>query len=222
MHRLCRWVVGVGVGIRAGVLVALAVEFGRGYAVEQLRRSGHLFRGLVKRLYLNNVLNEVVGPTIDFGCGAGQLLARLPAGSVGLDINPYLVAELRRRGLNVLLCDSDADVFSLCQLPTDYYRTMVLSHVLEHFSNSAQAMRKIWRVCARLGVRKIVVVVPGAKGYRSDKTHKTFVNYRYLDDHGLLDCEGYVAIKTSYFPVNVESFGEHFTYHEFQIVYERV
>lgn len=199
-----------------------AAEFDKSYAAEQLRRSRHPLRRLVKRLYISNTLSDVMGPTIDFGCGAGQLLARLPPGSVGLEINPYLVAELRRIGLNVLPYDFVANQFSLRELTTDYYKTMVLAHVLEHFSDSAQVVRKIWRTCARLGIWKIIVIVPGAKGYRSDKTHKTFIDQRYLEDHGLLNCEGYAITKTSYFPINAERFGELLTYHEFKIVYERV
>jgi len=197
-------------------------EFDRNYAVEQLRRSRHPLRRLVKHLYLKNILNEVSGPTIDFGCGAGQLLAQLPAGSVGLEINAYLVAELRRIGLHVLAYDPDADDLSLRGLPADRYKTMVIAHVIEHFSDSAQAMRKLWRTCGRLGIRKIIVIVPGAKGYRSDRTHKTFVNQRYLEDQGLVNCEGYAVTKTSHFPINAEKFGEIFTYHEFKIVYERL
>lgn len=196
-------------------------EFDKNYAAEQLRRSRHPLRRLVKHLYLNNILNEVTGPTIDFGCGAGQLLARLPAGSVGLEINPYLVEELRRTGLNVVSYDPDADQFSLHEFPADRYKTLVIAHVIEHFSDSAQALRKICRTCARLGIRKIIVIVPGAKGFRSDKTHKTFVNQRYLEDHDLLNCEGYAVSKTGYFPINIESLGEYFTFHEFKIVYER-
>jgi SAM-dependent methyltransferase len=197
-------------------------EFDRNYAAEQLRRSRHPLRKLVKSLYLNNILNEVSGPTIDFGCGAGQLLTRLPAGSVGLEINPYLVAELRRIGLNVLRYDPDADQFLLRDFPTGHYKTMVIAHVIEHFPDSAQTVRKIWRSCERLGILKIIVIVPGAKGYRADKTHKTFVNQRYLEDQGLLNCEGYAVTKTRYFPINAERFGEVFTYQEFKIVYERV
>ena len=196
-------------------------EFDKNYAAEQLRRSRHPLRKLVKRLYLNNILSEVSGPTIDFGCGAGQLLARLPAGSVGLEINPYLVEELRRTGLNVVPYDPDADQFSLREFPANHYKTMVIAHVIEHFADSSQAVRKIWRTCARLGIRKIIVIVPGAKGFRSDDTHKTFVNQRYLEDQGLLNCEGYAVTKTGYFPINTEGFGEHFTFHEFKIVYER-
>ena len=49
-------------------------EFGSAYAAEQLRRSRHPLRRLIKKFYLDRVLGEVGDrPTIDFGCGAGQL-----------------------------------------------------------------------------------------------------------------------------------------------------
>ena len=72
-------------------MVSEILEFGSAYAVEQLRRSRHPLRRLIKKFYLDRVLRELRGPTIDFGCGAGQLLARLPADSVGLEVNPPLV-----------------------------------------------------------------------------------------------------------------------------------
>jgi hypothetical protein len=199
-----------------------AAQFDKSYALEQLRRSRHPLRRLVKGLYLSNILNEVTGPTIDFGCGAGQLLARLPAGSVGLEINPHLVAELSRTGLNVLPYNPEADEFSLRGFQKNQYETMVVSHVIEHFSDCAQTMRRLWRTCGKLGLRKIVVIVPGAKGYGSDNTHKTFVNRRYLEEQGLLNFEGYGVTKTRYFPVNMEWPGQFFIYHEFKIVYERL
>src|SRR6476620_400192 len=122
-------------------MVSEISEFGSAYAAEQLRRSRHPLRRLIKKFYLDRVLRDVRGPTIDFGCGAGQLLARLPAGSVGLEINPYLVQELRRTGLNVLSYNPEEDQFLLREFQADHYRTMVIAHVIEHFSDSAQAMR---------------------------------------------------------------------------------
>src|SRR5258705_7741886 len=131
------------------MVIDSTAEFDKNYAAEQLRRRRHPLRRLVKRLYLNNILSEVSGPTIDFGCGAGQLLARLPVGSVGLEINPYLVQELRRTGLNVLSYNPEEDQFLLREFQADYYRTMVIAHVIEHFSDSAQTMRRIWSACRR-------------------------------------------------------------------------
>ena len=198
-----------------------SAKFDRNYATEQLRRSRHPLRRLIKRLYLNNILSDVSGPTIDFGCGAGQLLARLPAGSIGLEINPYLVEELRRTGLSARAYDPSADQFALLDFPTGCYETLVISHVIEHLPDSAQAVRALWRACRRIGIRRIIVVVPGWKGFLSDKTHKTFVDQRYLDKHGLLSCEGYAVARACYFPFNMESLGKVFSYHELKIVYER-
>ena len=198
-----------------------AAEFGRNYAAEQLRRSRHPLRRLIKRLYLNNVLSDVSGPTIDFGCGAGQLLARLPAGSIGLEINPHLVEELRRTGLNARTYDPGVDQFALRDFSRDCYETLVISHVIEHLPDSAQTLRALWRACGRIGIRRIIVVVPGWKGFLLDKTHKNFVDQRYLEKHGLLSFEGYAVTKARYFPINVEGLGKVFAYHEFKIVYER-
>ena len=61
------------------------VEFDERYASEQVRRSRHPLRRLIKHFNLDNVLRELAGSTIDIGCGAGQLLRRLPPGSIGLD-----------------------------------------------------------------------------------------------------------------------------------------
>jgi SAM-dependent methyltransferase len=195
------------------------LEFDQTYATEQLRRSRHPLRRLIKKFYLDRVLREVRGATIDFGCGAGQLLARLPIGSVGLEVNPHLVKALQQAGMNARYYDAMADDFSLSELEAGCYKALIISHVLEHFEDSAAVMRKLWRACARLGVETIVAVVPGAKGYASDATHKTFVTEKYLRENALMQCEGYVLDKAEYFPINVASVGEYFVFHELKLVY---
>ncbi|MEO8407474.1 MAG: hypothetical protein ABI476_03505, partial [Oxalobacteraceae bacterium] len=77
----------------------------------QLRRSRHPLRKSIKFFYLKNILRDVVGKTIDFGCGAGQLLTGLPAGSVGLEVNPHLVDALRKAGLNAQRYDPEDDFY---------------------------------------------------------------------------------------------------------------
>ncbi|MGH9809968.1 MAG: hypothetical protein ACRD9W_22420, partial [Terriglobia bacterium] len=104
-----------------------AEEFDQAYAAEQLRRSRHPLRKIIKRFYLENILRDVQGATIDFGCGAGQLLARLPFGSLGLEVNPHLVAALREAGLNVRQYEPAVDRLSLHEIPVGYYRTLVLA-----------------------------------------------------------------------------------------------
>jgi 2-polyprenyl-3-methyl-5-hydroxy-6-metoxy-1,4-benzoquinol methylase len=197
-------------------------EFGQAYAAEQLRRSRHPLRRLIKKFYLDRVLGEIeAGPTIDFGCGAGQLLARLPAGSVGLEVNPHLVEALRQEGFDARLYDAYSDDFSLSSLESGRYRAFTISHVLEHFDDTPAVMHKLWAACARLGVTTIVAIVPGAKGYASDTTHKTFVTREWVRDNGLEQCEGYVLECADYFPIDKASIGDWFVFHELHLVYRR-
>lgn len=196
-------------------------EFGIDYAAEQLRRSRHPLRKSIKFFYLRNILRDVIGKTIDFGCGAGQLLACLPAGSVGLEVNPHLVGALRKAGLNAQRYDP-ADDFLFQGFSYGQYKTFVMAHVLEHFDDADKVLQKILRSCFRLGVERVIIVVPGAKGFQSDKTHKTLVNRRYLIEHELLKCEGYTVNEANYFPVDIELVGDYFVFHEFKLVYDRM
>ena len=194
--------------------------FDRDYAARQLRRRRNPLRRAIKRFYLNNMLREVRGRTIDLGFGAGQLLERLPAGSLGLEVNPHLVDDARRAGLNAVLYDSDAEQPLLGIVPPDTYSTLVVAHVLEHFENADDFLRRMLRSCAALGIKRVIFVVPGAKGYGFDSTHRTFVNLRYLTDHKLLSCERYAISKTRYFPGNQEWIGRYYVFHEFMFVYD--
>lgn len=196
-------------------------EFGVDYATEQLRRSRHPLRKSIKFFYLKNILRDVIDETIDFGCGAGQLLACLPAGSVGLEVNSHLVDALRKTGLNAQRYDPEDD-FLFQDFIYGHYKTFVMAHVLEHFEDADKVLQKILRSCSRIGIERAIIVVPGFKGFQSDKTHKTFVNRRYLTEHGLLNCEGYAIRDASYFPIDIESVGDYFIFHEFKLVYDRV
>ena len=196
-------------------------EFDQRYAAEQLRRSRHPLRRLVKGYYLRNILRDVRGPGIDFGCGAGQLLERLPEGSIGLEVNPALVQALQARGLNVLRYDPEADGLALAALTENRYSTFVMAHVLEHFADAAASLRILLGSCRRLGVGRVILVVPGWKGYLSDATHKTFVDLAYLEREGLLDCEDYVLQQARYFPVDRAALGKHFVFHELTVVLQQ-
>lgn len=195
--------------------------FNRDYATEQLRRSRHPLRRLIKGFYVRNVLRDVTGATIDFGCGAGQLLACLPAGSIGLDINPFLVESLRMKGLNVIHYDAELDRFLLAALSENLYSTFIMAHVLEHFADAAVILRTLLSSCRRLAVQRFILVLPGWKGYRSDDTHRTFVDRRYLQREGLLSCEGYALTHIRYFPIDHEAVGRYFVFHELIVVYDR-
>ncbi len=154
-------------------------EFDQAYANEQLGRSRHPIRRLLKCFYLNNMLKDVHGATLDVGCGAGQLLARLPPGSLGLELNPFLIQVLAALGMNAIHYDMNEDDFMFSSIPVNQFKTLIFAHVLEHFSEAASVMRKIFRSANRLGITRIIIVVPGELGYASDKSHCTFINLGY-------------------------------------------
>lgn len=196
-------------------------EYDAAYAARQLSRSRNRLRRLIKGFYLRDLIRDVRGPTIDFGCGAGQLLARLPEHSIGLEVNAALVEAMQSQGMNVQHYEPLQDQLMFNDLPANRYKTFVMSHVLEHFEDAADGLHKILRSCDRLGVNRVIVVVPGKKGYAFDKTHHSFVDHDYLVRHGLMDCEGYVVTKMRYFPVNHVAVGALFTFHELKIIYDR-
>lgn len=196
-------------------------DYDAAYAARQLSRSRNPLRRLVKGFYLRDLMREVRGPAIDFGCGAGQVLARMPEGSLGLEVNGALVEALQANGLNVQRYEPAEDRLTFSELPAGRYDTFVMSHVLEHFDNAADGLRQILRACGRLGVSRVIVVVPGAKGYAFDATHRSFVNEDYLHEHQLHACEGYRVSATRYFPINRAEIGKYFTFHELKIIYDR-
>lgn len=194
--------------------------YGYDYARNQIARQMNPIRNFVKSRYINRVLQHVKGLAVDLGCGAGQILERLPSGSLGIEINPYLIEYLAHRGLRVLPSSSSPTGFNLLQtLNQNEFGTLVLSHVIEHFDNADQILRSLLNDCSVLGITTVILVVPGAAGFRSDPTHKTFVDIDYLQSNGLLDFGGFYLSHHSYFPGNFSFIGNYFSYHELMLVY---
>ena len=195
-------------------------EYDIAYAARQLNRSRNVFRRLIKGFYLRNLLKDVQGAAIDFGCGAGQLLEKLPAGSIGLEVNPELVRILKSQGLSVQQYDPEHDQLRFNDLPGGPYKTFIMSHVLEHFENAEKGLATILRSCRRIGVKRVIIVVPGKKGFAFDKTHRSFVTRDYLTSRNMQEHEGYRITRMSFFPLDIESVGTFFTFHELKIIYD--
>ncbi|HOW75498.1 MAG TPA: methionine biosynthesis protein MetW [Candidatus Competibacteraceae bacterium] len=194
-------------------------EYGRAYARTQISRQRNLFRKFIKYFYVSRILRYIVGPSIDLGCGAGQILERLPSGSLGIEINPFLVDDLTQRGLRVIPATENQNRLSLEGVTPYEFNNLVLSHVLEHFNNADQVLCNLLHDCASLGISTVIIVVPGKTGFDSDPTHKTFIDMDYLRTRKMIDCEGFRIFHHSYFPGNMRIIGKYFIYHELMIVY---
>lgn len=202
----------------------MSSDFDATYAAEQIRRRSSPLRQMVKAAYLANLTRRFDGPTIDLGCGAGQLLERLPSGSVGLELNDALLEHLRRLHLDVLKYDAIADDFSLSPLLNNGsgpYRHLVCAHVIEHFEDPAHAVRNLLLSGARLGLESMVFVVPGKKGFSTDATHRVFVTEDYIRLQKLAECAPFHLASVEYFPGNMQWLGDWFAYHECILTWRR-
>ncbi len=198
----------------------MSMKFDSRYTQYQLDRSA--LRKTVRQIYLNRAASMVQGPTLDFGCGVGELLERLPGGSKGLEYNPATVEYCRDRGLDVSAYDGFADDWNLSVLPPDTtFQSLVVSHVLEHLENPISIFKKLLRSVSRFGVTRVLVIVPGKAGFRVDPTHLTFVDRAMLLDDSIRAETGFGHVRSTYFPGNLRMIGDWFPYHELQVVYDR-
>lgn len=186
-----------------------------------VQRSRSQIRKLIRNFYLRNISNYCIDRTIDFGCGVGALLKKLPEGSVGFEINKVAVDYCKSLGLNVQQYDPTSDDYSLRLIGNSSFSTFTMNHVLEHLENSSEVMNKIFASCFRLGITRIVFTVPGVKGYKYDITHRTFVDLKYLEQNDLLANPYYFLHICKYFPVNWGYFSRFFTHNELRLVFER-
>lgn len=186
------------------------MEFNEDYTRYQVNRSW--FRKLVRKVYLRRAASQVVGRTLDFGCGIGELLSILPDGSRGLEYNEATVAYCRSIGLPVAHYDGFGDDWSLSGLSrADGLQSMVVSHVLEHLEHPGSVFRKLLAAADRLGIRRVLVIVPGMAGFRIDPTHLTFVDEAMLERS---IPHGWVRKETFHFPFPAAWVGDYFVYNE--------
>lgn len=140
---------------------------------------------------------------------------------MGLEVNAASVAYCRSRGLNVALYDPDSDGYTLRDLPIGQFDTLIASHVLEHLEQPDEVLRLLFEASARLGIARLVIIVPGPKGFASDSTHRTFVDEAYLRERRLLDVAGWRRVCSRRFPLDNAWFGRLFTHNELSLVWEK-
>lgn len=198
----------------------MSCEFGADYVDYQLRRSW--LRRQVRKLYLHSAASKLSGPTLDFGCGLGELLELLPAGSQGLEYNLVAVAHCRKNGLRVDAYDGAMDNWHLSALPIlKKFESMVISHVLEHLDDPMVILHKLLSAAAARDIRRVLVIVPGSAGYDIDPTHRTFINLEQLADVRVTTGTSFQLEQTRYFPGNWRSIGDYLSHHELQAIYGR-
>jgi ubiquinone/menaquinone biosynthesis C-methylase UbiE len=101
--------------------------------------------------------NDKEGRVIDVGCGAGNILEKVPSGNLfGIDISAFILFKARERlGENASLLQSDAQ-----SLPYkgQTFKQVICSEVLEHLLDPSAALNEMARVLRAEGVA--IVSVP--------------------------------------------------------------
>ena len=176
------------------------------------------FRKWIRGFYLRSLMGKCQGKIIDLGCGVGELINGLNNGSIGFEINKLAVDYCRQRGLNVSYYNSSADDYMLSLIKNNEYQTLVMSHVLEHLDNPKKVVNNILKAAEEKGLSKIIFVVPGRSGFLSDKTHKNFITMKFFEN---INDNTFKVSEVSYFPINIEKFGNYFVHNEMIVVYDR-
>jgi hypothetical protein len=190
------------------------------YLKYQVNRSW--LRKTIRKLYLWQVRKYILGNVIDFGCGVGEHLSTFNKDSLGLEINKATVTYCQQKGLNVKLYNPKTDNYELKDIPEGKYQTLVISHVLEHLTQPDVILKKLMASCARLGIKRIFIVVPCDAGYAHDNTHLTFISKEFIQSKGLENYSGFKKVKWGYFPLNIKFAGKLFVYNEFYILFELI
>ena len=182
-------------------------------------RSG--LRRRVRGLYLAHQARQVEGPSIDFGCGLGPLLARLPLGSLGLDINASSIEHCRALGLPAEVYDPESDRYELRAFAPGRFRSLIAAHVFEHLEEPTIALRRLLQSARRLELNRVVIVVPGERGFRVDRTHRTFLTEVELGAPAVWEGTGFRVRGSHRFPFDWPAIDRWFTYQELHVVFER-
>ena len=114
------------------------------------------------------------GNILDFGCGIGDFL-NYNDNSVGVDINQYNVNYCNSLGLDVKLIKNNCIPFD-----ENSFACVIMDNVIEHILQSEvdDVLREILRDLKPNG--RLLIGVPGVKGYKSDDDHKCFYSEQSL------------------------------------------
>lgn len=88
------------------------------------------------------------GAVLDAGCGTGLNLTNLPAGSVGLDINPWNVQKARNYAPQASHVVGDLEMMPFRD---GAFSTAICTECLEHVPDSGQALSELKRVLKKRG-----------------------------------------------------------------------
>ena len=169
--------------------------------------------GLIYRIYLlyPKLIKYLKGRVLDIGCGLGDFVEFRPE-TVGIDINPLSIDYCKKKSLDVYQMEYDKIPFK-----DDSFDSILLDNVLEHINNPNMLLIEINRTLTSKG--KLLIGVPGAKGFKKDSDHKKFYNKNSLIN--LVEGFGFKYKTHFYTPININIFSSIISQHCLYCQFER-
>lgn len=138
----------------------------------------------------------VFGTVLDFGCGTGGVISRLPADRrIGVELGEMAAQEARTKGIEV--------VSSLGEVAPDSTDWAISFHALEHVDDDLATMRAIYKTLRPAG--RIRLIVPGELPIGRDKAWKANADMHLrtwtpLSFGNLAQRAGFSEIRTKFEP----------------------
>ena len=153
-------------------------------------------RSRLGALYRNHWLypqlaRRLVGRALDIGCGIGDMLLYRDQ-TVGADINPKTVDFCNSRGAKAVLMQPDELPFARGE-----FDSVLMDNVLEHIERPQQLLAEAQRVLQPGG--RILIGVPGRRGWASDPDHKVFYDEEKL--RTCMQAAGFTFVECFYTPL---------------------
>ena len=141
---------------------------------EYLRGRSRLGAFYRKHFLYPRLARRLGGRLLDIGCGIGDMLA-FRDDSVGVDVNEHTVAYCRSRGLDARTMEPDR-----LPMESSSFDCVLLDNVLEHIEHPDALLQESRRVLRPGG--RLLLGVPGVRGWHSDPDHKVRYDERTLVD----------------------------------------
>jgi SAM-dependent methyltransferase len=169
----------------------------------------------VQAPYRWNLLRLQPGFTLEIGCGIGRNLAHLGIQGVGIERSRHSVAVARQRGLQAFLPEEFAE--SPFNSP-GRFDSLLFAHVFEHMTppEAVQLLRAHASLLKAGG--RVLAFTPQEKGFLSDATHVTFMDFAAL--RAVLGEAGFAPVSEYSFPFP-RALGRFFIYNEFVSISRR-
>ena len=159
---------------------------------EYLKTISPLGRAYRRFFVYPQIIRNSFDSVLDIGCGIGGLLAHNPK-IIGVDINKYCVEYCNDLGLRAFDMQPDNLPFE-----SGSFGTVILDNVLEHIATPEVLVGEIKRVLMPDG--RLIILVPGLKGYNKDDDHKRYYDFTELDKFARNNGFAVLAKKSLPFP----------------------